>query len=151
MKYYLVGEITTHQTVQDTYIKYLHGTPMLLRALKVLLKWETTVGTIALGFAVTSLCSDFPWHMELSAEWKTKSDTFPEKQTTRRKPSEQNPSYTKCRTMLVNFIHWDIPQQILLLRQAVGGCSQEKPPLWLNLLLCLCSFGLHSLKGRSTA
>lgn len=96
--------------LQDTYIKYLCGTPMLLRALKVLHKWETAAGTIALGFAVTSLCSDFPWHMELSAEWKTKPETLPKNQTTRRKPSEQNPSYTKCRTVCL----WTSPTETSL-------------------------------------
>lgn len=134
MKYYLVGEITSHQAIQDTYIKCLRGTSMFLRALKVLLKWETTVGTTALSFAVTSLCSDFPWLMVLSAEGR-KTTWHTSRETTRRKPSEQNPSYTKCRTVQ----QWTSPteiSQILLLRQAVGGCSLEKPPIWLN---CYCA------------
>lgn len=38
MKHHPVGEITSHQKIQDTYRKCLRGTAKLLRALRTLLK-----------------------------------------------------------------------------------------------------------------
>lgn len=58
MKCYLVGEINSHQMTQNTYIKYLLETSMLLRELKIILKQETTIGTIELCFAMNSLRSE---------------------------------------------------------------------------------------------
>lgn len=121
MEYYLVGEINSHQKIQNTYIKYLLETSMLLRALKGIFKWETTVGTIALCFAMKSSRSkDFPWQLGLPIEWKTNPNKPPKKQKIRRKTSEWHPSYMKCRTMPVNSTPWDISQQILPVRQDVG-------------------------------
>lgn len=84
----------------------------VFKGIEVLLKWETTVGTTALSFAVTSLCSDFPWRMVLSAEAEKQPDTLPKKQ-----PGESHLSRIQA-------------------TQSVGLCNSELPPLRYRKYCC---------------